>query len=641
MTHLGQRLSDSVPGCECLKKASLRFRRGLARSGLNRLDRLPLLTMMIAGFISASGFFFGKPVSGKAFWAGVLAAAGLAAFHSWRRVLGYLGLMAAAWIVTAYTFTYSAWDPAICHFPMAQALVEGWNPVLNATEDGFKAIMAAPCGVDHILCAPKFPAIASACISKSTGLFTGTMFLPICVFYALFATVDRFARLEFGCSRPVAILFAFVVATPVELMHYVVFGNVDAVKYLSVLGAVFAFLSWFRTRQIPDAVLLWMFLATGAVSKMTGVGVFLLLGATALAMGFRDRLFRKLSLAAVVFVLVVGASPFLTQWIQNGSPFYPGHTFDVHRATHDLTSDFVQNRNDDARRMGWLARVVYAWFSPGLAEAGCRIAYDKPDFKPDLHRWPRTNGMGGNFCVLMCASLLALPFTRNRRVWAFCGIVFLLDNLAPLRYLGFFRYFPEMYAIPFVTFMGLSYNPLLGRRTIERFVRPIVLTGLCYVAGLTVLLAHTWFGFNVAMEAARQQQYEKLASRHKEARIGHLPHVAFTAVASRRMMSAGIWPVSSRKRNAFEIHYGKAVPGCMTMVPAENPKESEDISFRAHKAGIAQQSLVAHLLNPAGLCTRFKLSGPWPRPLFQPARKFHAAHPSRRRSRALKCKTGR
>lgn len=582
------------------------------------LDRLPLFCMMFCVFVTSVGFFFGKSVSFKAFWLGLIVSFCLALMHSIARALSYLLVMLAIWLVTAYTFTYVHWDASVCHFPMAQALVEGWNPVLEATNEGLKAALKTPCNFDHILCAPKITALSSAIVSKGTNLFTATMFLPCCLFIALFSLAYRFAVEEFGCSKYCAAVFATCVFLPVQLMNYLMYGTVDSVKFASTLSSVFAMLIWWRSRSAKDAVMFWMCLSTCSVSKTAGFGIWLILGGIASVVGFRRQLFRRLALCSVVFFLLVGASPYVTQWIHGGSPFYPAHTFVQGRATKDLTGDFISSRNDDALDMGYLGRVVYAWFSPKLATKCSGWCLGRSDYKPTFS-WPTANGYGDNFSTLMCLSLLLLPCVRNRKVAAFFGLVFLLDNLTPAKYLGFCRYFPEMYAIPFVTFMGAIYCP---RWSWRRAHRPVVVSWqvlLSAVAFLTVWNLIQWYDLTTSMEKLRQDQYAKLSGEASKAQIKTTPHWAFGTAATRRLLAAGMTPVSKPSKDAVVVHYTDSFTWFRTMVPDTNKAEADRLVKEMQQRKQIRHGIMGALNKPLLLFANYEFGGyGWPSMLFQP-----------------------
>jgi len=592
------------------------FRRAVNESEINALDRLPVFTACATVFLSCAGFFFGRPLSPLPFWICFAVSLLLALCRSPVRALCFVASMALAWLVSAFSFTYVGWDAAACHFPMAQAIVEGWNPVLSATAEGFKAAINLPCAIDHILCAPKVVAIMSACVSKSTGLFTAAMFLPACLWPAAVSLAYGFARSEFGCGKPTAAAFALAVSIPLDLLPFAMIGKVDLAKYLAVVSALFALVKWIRTKRTPDAIFFFMLASVCAVSKTAGIVIYAILVAIALAFGFGRIAVRRLALASLVFVLVAGASPYLTQWIHFGSPFYPAHSFVESYGTRDLTNDFIARRNADALKMGRAERIAYAWFSSGLAVEACRKIHGNPDFNPDLTRHPSSDGLGENFRLLMCISLCMLPFIRNKRVLCLIALIFLLSNIGPVKYLGFARYFPEMYAIPYLAFMGFAYNPRRRNARFDGICRTAASCATCYAAAFAVVCAVTWFGFNLSLEALRQVQYAKLAPACPEARIANLSHDLLSVTATRRMMSAGIEPVMDKREGVPAVYLSSIEK--LTMVPAFTKEECTALADGLSRSKFAKWHVTSYLFKPHAFFKNYRFGGGWPHPVFQP-----------------------
>ena len=601
---------------ECIKRMYAFL--AVGAETVNGLDRLPLVCMMLCVFATSAGFFIGKAVSVKTFWLGLAITFCLALMHSIVRAFGYLLVMLAIWLVTAYTFTYVHWDASVCHFPMAQAMVEGWNPVLAATGEGLKAALKTPCNFDHILCAPKIGAISSAIVSKGTNLFTAAMFLPCCLFIALFSLSYRFAVEEFKCSKFCGALFATCVFLPVQLLNYLMYGTVDSIKFASALASVFALLTWWRSRSAKDGVMFWLCLSTCSVSKTAGFGIWLILGGIACVAGLKQRLFRRLALCSVVFFLLVGASPYITQWIHGGSPFYPAHSFVQERPTKDLTGDFISSRNGDARDMGYIGRVVHAWFSQDLAKKCTGLWLGREKYEP-VFGWPTANGYGDNFATLMCLSLLLLPCVKNRKVAAFFAIVFLMDNLTPAKYLGFCRYFPEMYAIPFVTFMGAIYCPRWSWRRAHRPVVAVWHVLLSAVAFMTMWNLVHWYDFTISMEKLRQTQYAKLLGESTTAQIKQTPHWAFGTVASRRLLAAGIKPVGKAPRGSLQVYFADSFSWFRTMVPGARKSEADRLAIAMQKKKQIRHGIMGDLTAPCKQFANYEFGGyGWPHMLFQP-----------------------
>ena len=586
---------------------------------ISRIDRLPLFTMMFCAFVTAVGFFVGKAVSYKAFWLGVALSFSLALLHSIARAVGYLLMMAGIWLVTAYTFTYVHWDASVCHFPMAQAMVEGWNPVLDATHEGLKTTLKGVCNFDHILCAPKITAIVSAVVSKGTNLFTATMFLPCCLFIALFSVAFRFVVEEFRCSKTTGALFAISIFLPVELINYLMYGTVDSVKYASTLASVFALLLWIRTKSREDAVMFCMCLSVCAVCKTAGIGIWIMLGGAFLVFNWKRRLCRMLALSSFIFVAAVGTSPYITQWIHGGSPFYPSHSFVENRPKRDLTHDFISSRNSDALEMGAIGRVIYAWFSQDLAKSGTKWYLDKDKYNP-IFGWPSATGYGENFSFLMWLSLCLLPFIKNKKPFLFFMIVFLVDNIAPLRYLGFYRYFPEMYAIPFVTLMGFAYSPRWsskGGRKVLAVGWNVILTGIAF---LTLRNLIQWYDFTFSMERLRQNQYKKISDIGAPVVVKSVPHRVFEPVASRRLMAAGIEPVKPSKRKSVNVYFTDKYNWFRTMVPGLDRQEADRLVEELKKEKQIRHGLIHDITSLEKINTHYQYGGMgWPHILFQPS----------------------
>jgi hypothetical protein len=505
---------------------------------------------------------------------------------------------------------------------MAQALVEGWNPVLNGTVEGLKSTLTGICNFDHILCAPKVTAIASAVVSKGTNLFTATMFLPCCLFIALFSVIFRFAVEEYRCSKFVATLLAVCILLPVELLNYVMYGTVDSVKYASTLASIFSFLLWVKNKRGNAAVMFCMCLSVCAVSKTAGIGIWLILGLLVLFMGRRQQLIRNLAIYSFLFVMIVGASPYITQWIHGGSPFYPSHSFDKNRSTKDLTGDFISSRNADALEMGALGRVVYAWFSQDLAKKGTKWYLEKDEYKP-VFGWPSANGYGKKFAFYMSLSLCLLPFIKHKMTLFFFLLVFLIDNLAPSKYLGFYRYFPEMYAIPFVTFMGFAYSPRFSYKIPQKVISLIWNLILWWIAFVTIRHVVQWYDLTISMEKLRQDQYQRILKKSDVVTVKGILHRIFEPVAYRRLMAAGLKPVSaSEECKKLDVYFTDNYNWFRTMVPGLTKLEADRLVNEMHNKKLIKRGFVENLISTGEDSFVYVYGGVgWPTLLFQPPEK--------------------
>ena len=502
----------------CLQDGFSAFRERVNATGLNSALYVPFFMMAAAVFTTSLGFFFGRPVSGSVFWIACGAAIAFAAVRSWRNAAVAVSLMGAAGFVTVYSFTYTRWDVLACHWPMAQAMLEGWNPVLEATVDAIRRATGGGAKVEHILLAPKFPAVCAALVCAATNLFTAGMFANICMLYALIGVAFRFATRILNANRYSSCVFAILMAVlPVEILQWAVSGHVDYFKYAAILGGVFAFGLYCRDDcsnavRWGWAILSACFVSVGVVSKIAVIAYFAIVvpGLLLARSGWRHKAARRIVLAAVVFVSVCGASPYLTQWIHSGSPFYPAHSFLPNAETHSLTDDFVQKHNGDVQRMDRLSRISYAWFAPEATLKCCRRIYGE-SFSPDLEKDPVLNGHGGDFCFLMCMALLLLPLVKDGYVALSVVAMFVLGNIS-IKYIGFLRYFPEIGAVPFLVFWGFAFKPRFLRGRLQNAVKAVVLAFSAYFVVLASITLAGQTSYNITAERIRQNLYDEIRS---------------------------------------------------------------------------------------------------------------------------------
>lgn len=541
---------------------------GFTSKEVCRTDLLILFALIGSSFTTALLFFFGVTVSAVTFVVFLVLSGGVAALRSWRSFVTYLCVLAVAFFATAYSFAYDGWDPATCHWPMAQAMIEGWNPVLNATIPELKQFLKPWCNYEHILCAPKFPAICAAMVSCSTRLFSGMMFANVMVAFVMICAAIRFFITELKCAKWIAIVAAGFIAIPGEILNYLVNGTPDCIKYWSVLGALFSLFLWLRSRKSADAVAFWLLLSVVPVSKTTGIVYYLVLSMIALFVGWRDQSFRRLTLFSLVFIGVVGASPYLTEWIHGGSPFFPGHTFDSLKTAKDLTSDFIKNRNADALKMGYFARFVYAWVSQDLAVWATKAYLGAREFNPVFNS-PVINGIAGCFNWFLWGGVLACLISRNRRMFFCVLLIIILCNLTGTKYMGYKRYFPEIYAVPTIALMTIANSTRMNRK-VGQWVRSVSYSVICVFTLFSFVCFLAWTVFHLELEVHRQAHYDELAGRRVV--VGELMHNAFSIVVDRRMRSAGLIPVKANGETTLD--YSRCFSWCQVMMPGTSIAEA-------------------------------------------------------------------
>lgn len=229
---------------------------------------------------------------------------------------------------------------------------------------------------------------------------------------------------------------------------------------------------------------------------------------------------------------MIGASPYVTSSVNYKSPFYPALSLSAKYPAIDLTGDF--NGNADAMEMGYLARTSYAWFSKSLTEKVCSILYGKPDFAPEFYVCRGCEGFGAFFRVSMVASLVALALSKKNLATCICLYLVATTFLAPLKYIGFARYFLQIWAVPVVAMFNFASCPKARFRRI-RFaapVLPVLAAAFCFLRTLAM------YGRTIAIEAARQDEIGRLAKISPVWRTDGIAEDSYTL--SRRLHIAGI-----------------------------------------------------------------------------------------------------
>ena len=494
-----------------------RIARFAEREGLLRVETLLLATLLSGALLTGIGFFFGmacSPWTLRAMFPLVFISVLLL---SRKRALAYLVAACAALLLTSFTYTYVGADVINYHFPMQSLLIDGWNPVFDSTLDKFSRVAGAyGFSHPHALFLPKFHSLCGALVALASGLCVGDAFLNYALLVSLFSVSLRFAREVFACGRPLGVLFAVCCALSVKLFS-AFDGHVEYAAYSAFATMLFSAVLWRRGGLLGDLAMMVMAAAVCALSKSNGL-VNVVLACLALLFVERGRkpLWRAM-LALGGLVLVIGAHPLLTNWIQYGSPFYPTMTFDPNTPVIDITDDFAANA--DGSRMGYLARIVYAWISRPLAVKACAWYYGDPGFSPSFHVLGGVGGYGCAFSVLLLLSLLACLLSKRNVVTAMIVLIFVTANFAPLKYIGYSRYFLQIRLIPVLAaFNLLAFPNALCLRLGAAFHRAASAAFVFVVAGccLMLTLRSVAGGLRLlATESVRQAELRKMAEKSR------------------------------------------------------------------------------------------------------------------------------
>lgn len=287
-------------------------------------------------------------------------------------------------------------------------------------------------------------------------------------------------------------------------------GYVDYATYATFCMAAFALVLFARDRAWPDLATFAAALCLCVTTKSTALlGCGLLVAASVPLLARRTGYGRAL-LAAGLLTAVIGASPFLTSWIQYGSPVYPYQTFDPKAVTFDMTGDDFAF-NADAAGMGRLARLCYAWLSPGLTVAAIRLLTGNPGFSPSFSGCggAEVSGPGLWFNALLLASFLLLAASPKNRVTGLCAVIFATACLVPLNVIGYARYVPQLWMIfplAVLNFASAPGNAAAGRRLrlLRRAVVVLSAAVLAALAGLSLLRTLAFQGRMLVEERLRQ-----------------------------------------------------------------------------------------------------------------------------------------
>ena len=426
------------------------------------------------------------------------------------------------------------------HFPMQDLLRRGWNPVRVATIEDFHQLLGGLTASEtHTLFLPRLNALCGALVGLSTGLFVADAFLNCVLVLVLLATAYDFAQRVWRQGRAMSMLFAFSLTFTTKLTSFL-YGYVDYITYAGIMVMLMSAALYFLERKTFDLLLISVAVVVSTLAKSTGLVVSVLLCLCMLPFLWKDRRYWCFCAAAAFYVVVVGYSPLITSWINYGCPLYPTMSWSLSHPAIDITADFTGNA--DALRMGYVARSLYAWVSPSATVKLCSIVYGNPDFNPVFTVFGGVDGFGSGFRVLLLASVIALIASKKNIVTAMCGFIFLTTLVTPLKYIGFSRYFPQMWAIPALALFNLAAfpccNKVLGSHCVKSLFRILCIALPVTVAAFCALRTLAFGGRCLAIEASRQHalaEMKKISSKWR-----HDAAQQKTYALARRMCVAGI-----------------------------------------------------------------------------------------------------
>ena len=476
--------------------------------------RLMILAMPMLGLvIQCLLFLFGHNCSPFPIWISFFCLSLLAFFLHWRCLLKFWVLIGLGLFLTAFTFSYSDYDSEVYHIPMQLLLREGWNPIFDSTIEKFNDIVdASSLSVHHTLFLPKTSALCGALVSQATGLWIADSFLGYMLLFSLLNTSYLFAQRIWNCHRFASLIFAIMITFTTKVTTMLC-GQVDYAMYASLLIALLSLALYSLDFKTHDYILAILASVICCTIKTTGlVSCALLWGIFALCYCNRKETYIGI-LSMALLVILVGMAPLATAWIQYGSPFYPSMTFNPKITPVDITGDFTANA--DGEKMGYVARIVYAWVSPRLASKACSIYYHQSNFNPVFNVLHGVNGLGTFLNLILCGSILLLILAPKNIVSWICLFILISANFSPLKYIGYARYFPQVWAvIPLGFYQFINHKPSwLGK--ISRFHHCIDYTLYFILISLSLssmLKICTYQAGSMIIEGHRQQLLSQIKS---------------------------------------------------------------------------------------------------------------------------------
>ncbi len=462
------------------------FLAGVCARHLFPLPALLLLFPTLSVFFAAVGLLFGVAVSGVWALLGLICTVGLGLVgggsyrDGMKRIGWFLLSILIVFLVDQSFVMFSWWDAQAYHLPAAKFLLEGWNPVFESTREALLRATGADYSTFnafHTAYLPRGGWIWSAITASFTGNLELGDSLILLTAMALGGLAWKVTPLLFGPGRWKTWVFSGLLVFSPGVMASVFCGAQDGALYALLLISMLAACAYRKTRATGWLSFVAITPILGCNLKFTGA-ISLVLSAMVFSLPILWCAFRgkggprawwkwvAANTVGFVFALMVGFSPYLTNWANHGGPFYPEHSFSKNEPLPAMTADFNLT-NDDAAAMGYVGRFVHAYISKSLAQQYYEWKLDKKPFNPVWHL-DQVGGLGTGFRIIMCLTLLTLCFTRRCGTPWLIAVILLTSLLVPTKMMGYVRYVPQLWLFPvLIAFNAMTVNvprsPWVGR----------------------------------------------------------------------------------------------------------------------------------------------------------------------------------
>ena len=367
------------------EETTARVRGAAARKSTVPWELAVLVFPLATVFYAAAGFLVGLPVARWQAVCGLATSMMLcllgsgAGRHKAKKIGIVLLVLVASVILSGVSVMYSNTDAEIYHRPATMLIAAGWNPVFDASAERVAAFEQPNqrLNVLHVTYLPRAFWIFGAALYRTVGFVEAADTLNILACILSFFMVSRLLARTLGMSGIPRHAAALLLAASPAVATLMFGGSNDSTFYSLFLIATSAATLYLATGGIQWLAFVVVAFPLIANLKFTGVvccGFVTLVYLVGCLLHWRSgRAGIELPVkwllavtASIGLAAVIGFSPYVTSWVRYGGPFYPAHTFDKRvPVSNRITEDFL-SMNEDAKRMGHLGRLGYAYLSESI-----------------------------------------------------------------------------------------------------------------------------------------------------------------------------------------------------------------------------------------------------------------------------------